>query len=214
MNVLVVGGAGYVGSVAVESLLSSGHRPIVLDSLISGHAKAVHPEAELLVADCRDEENLGRLFVRRQIDAVMYMGGDIQAGESMEHPDRYFANNIGSAIVVLNAMITYGHPPLRLQLQVQRSTATRRRFPWRRGRPLKPTSPYGESKATVERLLSWDRSQSGLSYASLRYFNAAGATDVLGEDHRPETHLIPTALQVAVRRTWSPAVVRQQISHA
>ena len=196
MNVLVVGGAGYVGSVVVERLLSSGHRPVVLDSLISGHAEAVHPEAELVVADCRDEEKLGRLFIKRQMDAVMYMGGYIQTGESIQHPDRYFANNIGSAIVLLNAMITYDIP----RFVFSSSAAVYgdpEKVPVEEEAPLQPTSPYGESKATVERLLPWYRSQSRLSYASLRYFNAAGATDVLGEDHRPETHLIPTILQVA-----------------
>ena len=196
MNVLVVGGAGYVGSVVVERLLSSGHRPIVLDSLVSGHAEAVHPEAELVVADCRDEENLGRLFVSRQPDAVMYMGGYIQTAESMQHPGRYFANNIGSAIVLLNAMVTYD-----VSRFVFSSSAAvygdPDRVPVEEDAPLKPTSPYGESKAAVEKLLSWYLSQCGLSYASLRYFNAAGATDMLGEDHRPETHLIPTILQVA-----------------
>ena len=196
MNVLVVGGAGYVGSVVVERLLSSGHRPIVLDSLISGHAEAVHPEAELLVADCRDEEALERLFIARQPEAVLYMGGYIQAGESMRHPSRYFANNIGSAIVLLNAMIA--HDVSRFVFSSSAAVyGDPEKVPVEEDAPLKPTSPYGESKATIERLLSWYSSQCGLSYASLRYFNAAGATDVLGEDHRPETHLIPTALQVA-----------------
>lgn len=196
MNVLVVGGAGYVGSVVVERLLSSGHRPIVLDSLISGHAEAVHPEAELLVADCRDEEALERLFIGRQPDAVMYMGGYIQAAESMQHPSRYFANNIGSAIVLLNAMMA--HDVSRFVFSSSAAVyGDPEKVPVEEDAPLKPTSPYGESKATVERLLSWYTSQCALSYASLRYFNAAGATDVLGEDHRPETHLIPTILQVA-----------------
>ncbi|MFQ6020195.1 MAG: NAD-dependent epimerase/dehydratase family protein, partial [Dehalococcoidia bacterium] len=93
MRVLVVGGAGYIGSVTVEQLMDAGHEAIVLDNLISGHAAAVHPDAELVVADGRDDEALSRLFSTRNIDAVVYYGGYIQAGESMQQPGRYFANN-------------------------------------------------------------------------------------------------------------------------
>ena len=197
MRVLVVGGAGYIGSVVVEQLLIAGHKVDVLDSLVSGHAAAVPPEAELVAVDCRDEGALGRLFTSRPLDAVMYCGGYIQAEESMQQPGRYFANNIGSVIALLNTMGTYD-----LRRFVFSSSAAvygePQAVPIDEEAPLLPLNPYGEAKATIERLLRWYNSQCGLSYVSLRYFNAAGASQHKGEDHRPETHLIPIVLQVAL----------------
>lgn len=204
MRVLVVGGAGYIGSVTVEQLLRAGHSVVVLDSLVSGHAAAVHAEAELVVADVRDEEALHRLFASRDIEAVVYYGGYIQAGESMQQPGRYFANNIGGVISLLNAMVTED-----IRRFVFSSSAAvygdPERVPIGEEAPLRPLNPYGEAKATVERLLRWYDSQCGLRYISLRYFNAAGATDRLGEDHQPESHLIPIVLQVALgQREYVP----------
>lgn len=197
MHVLVVGGAGYLGSVTVERLLDAGHQVTVLDNLIAGHAAAVHRKAELVVADDRDGEALNRLFSTYQIDAVVYSAGYIQAGESMRHPDRYFANNVVGPICLINAMlarnvkffiysssaVVYGEPTI---TPIDEETS------------MQPTNPYGESKAIVERMLRWYDSQHGLRYISLRHFNPAGANERLGEDHRPETHLIPTLLKVAL----------------
>jgi UDP-glucose 4-epimerase len=197
MRVLVVGGAGYVGSFAVDELLAQGHEVIVLDSLVSGHSAAVPHEAELVVADARDDEALGKLFASRRIDAAMHFGAYTVASESVLHPGRYFANNVGSAISLLNACVAYD-----VGLLVFSSSAavygTPDSVPITEDAPLRPINPYGESKAVVERLLPWYGAAHGLRYIALRYFNAAGAAGDLGEDHRPETHLIPRVLQVAM----------------
>jgi UDP-glucose 4-epimerase len=197
MQVLVAGGAGYIGSVTAAELLAAGHRVIVYDSLISGHAAAVSGEAELVAGDVRDQEMLARVFADHRIDAVVYYGGFIVAGESMGEPGRYFANNIGGIICLLNTMLDYD-----VRRFVFSSSAAvygqPQTVPIPEDAPINPVNPYGESKAVVERLLRWYDSQCGLRYISLRYFNAAGATATLGEDHRPETHLIPIVLQVAL----------------
>jgi UDP-glucose 4-epimerase len=197
MPILVVGGAGYIGSVTVAELLAAGHQVVVLDCLVTGHAQAVSPGAELVVGDLADHKLLDDVFRRWKFDGVVFYGGFIAAGESMQVPGRYFLNNVANVINLLNAMVdhgvlrfvfsssagVYGEPP----------TA-----PIPEEAPIAPLSPYGESKAVVERLLRWYDSQCGLRYVSLRYFNAAGATEKLGEDHRPETHLIPLVLEVAL----------------
>ena len=197
MRILVVGGAGYIGSVTVDQLLAAGHDVTVLDSLASGHRDAVNPEAEFVQADVRDEGSLGRLFANYNFRAVVYYGGYIQAGESVRQPGRYFANNVGGCISLLNAMAAYG-----VERFVFSSSAAvygePEAVPIPEDAPVRPLNPYGESKAMVERLLPWYGRQSGLRHVSLRYFNAAGATELRGEDHRPETHLIPTVVQVAL----------------
>jgi UDP-glucose 4-epimerase len=197
MRVLVVGGAGYIGSVTVERLLEAGHEVVVFDSLVSGHAAAVHPQAELVVGDARDDEALGRLFAAHRFDAVVHLAAYIQAGESVRHPGRYFANNVGSLICVLNAMVAYD-----VGMMVFSSSAAvygiPDSIPITEDAPIRPINPYGASKAIGEHLLPWYREAHGIRYVSLRYFNAAGATSRLGEDHRPETHLLPIALEVAM----------------
>ena len=195
MRVLVVGGAGYIGSVTVDQLLQTGHGVTVLDSLVSGHREAVNSEAELVVGDARDEDALGRLMASRSFDAVVYYGGYIQAGESVLSPGRYFANNVGGCIALLNAMVAYG-----VGRFVFSSSAAvygePESVPVAEDATARPVNPYGEGKLTVERMLPWYE-QGGVRHISLRYFNAAGATDLRGEDHRPETHLIPIVLQAA-----------------
>ena len=195
MRVLVIGGAGYVGSVTVDQLLEAGHTVTVLDNLVAGHRDAVNPDAELSVGDVRDEEALARLVAAHSFDAVFFYGGFIQAGESVLNPGRYFANNVGGAIAVLNAMVSYGVP----RFVFSSSAAVYGEpdaVPISENAPLRPVNPYGETKLAVERMLPWFGNQ-GVSYACLRYFNAAGATGLRGEDHRPETHLIPIVLQAA-----------------
>jgi UDP-glucose 4-epimerase len=195
VKVLVVGGAGYVGSVTVDQLVQAGHAVTVLDSLVTGHRDAVHPDAELVVADVRAEDALSRLLASHSFDAVVYYGGYIQAGESVINPGRYFANNVGGCIALLNAMVAYG-----VGRFVFSSSAAvygePDEVPVREDAPLSPVSPYGEAKLMVERMLPWYETQ-GVRYTSLRYFNAAGASDRCGEDHRPETHLIPIVLEAA-----------------
>jgi UDP-glucose 4-epimerase len=197
MRVLVVGGAGYIGSVTVDRLVEARHDVTVLDNLIAGHAAAVNEAAELVQADVRDEEALGRLMATHDFHAVIHYGGYIQAGESVSQPGRYFANNIGGAIALLNAMVTHGV----LRFVFSSSAAVYGEpdvIPIPEDAPIRPVNPYGETKAAVERMLPWYERQAGLRYVSLRYFNAAGATERRGEDHRPETHLIPNVLAVAL----------------
>ncbi|HEU4758950.1 MAG TPA: UDP-glucose 4-epimerase GalE [Dehalococcoidia bacterium] len=197
MRILVVGGAGYIGSVTVDQLLAAGHQVVVLDSLIAGHREAVNPEAELVEGDVRDEDALARLLAAHSFQAVVYYGGYIQAAESVAQPGRYFANNVGGCIALLNGMVAYG-----VDRFVFSSSAAvygePESVPIGEDAAVRPVNPYGETKAMVERMLPWYARQCGLRSVSLRYFNAAGATDLRGEDHRPETHLVPCVLQVAL----------------
>jgi UDP-glucose 4-epimerase len=197
LKILVVGGAGYIGSVTVDQLLQADHSVTILDSLVGGHREAVNGEAELAVGDVRDEDALARLLASHAFDAVVYYGGYIQAGESVLNPGRYFANNVGGCIALLNGMAAYG-----VGRFVFSSSAAvygePESLPLTEEAPLRPVNPYGETKAMVERMLPWYERQAGIRYASLRYFNAAGATELRGEDHRPETHLIPIVLQAAM----------------
>ncbi len=197
MRILVVGGAGYIGSVTVDRLIAADHEVTVLDSLISGHKEALNREAEFTNGDARDENALHTLFAAHSFQAVINYGGYIQAGESMQHPGRYFANNIGGAIALLNAMVAFG-----VQRFVFSSSAAvygePNTIPIPEDASMHPVNPYGETKAAVERMLPWYERQADIRYVSLRYFNAAGASEERGEDHRPETHLIPCVLQVAL----------------
>jgi UDP-glucose 4-epimerase len=199
LHLLVVGGAGYIGSVTVAEALAAGHRVTVLDSLVTGHRAAISPNARFVQADFGDIAVLDRLLSEDCPDGVVYYGGFIAAGESMEKPGLYFANNVSGVITLLNALVEHG-----VRRFVFSSSAAvygdPETLPIPEDAPLVPTNPYAESKVVIERLLRWYDSQCGLRSVSLRYFNAAGATETLGEDHRPETHLIPLVLQVALGR--------------
>jgi UDP-glucose 4-epimerase len=197
-----VGGAGYIGSVTVAELLAAGHEVVVFDSLVTGHAEAVSPGAELVVGDLADSELLDDVFGRRTFDGVVYYAGFIAAGESMRDPGKYFLNNVGHLINLLNAMVK--HQVLRFVFSSSAGVyGEPGKTPIEEDASLAAVNPYGESKAIGERLLRWYDSQCGLRYVSLRYFNAAGATERLGEDHRPETHLIPVVLEVAAGKAPS-----------
>lgn len=193
MRVLVTGGAGYIGSVAGEMLLGAGHEVVVLDNLSRGHRSAVSKGARLVEGDVRDQAVVVPLLKENGIDCVMHFSASSLVGESMEDPGQYFDNNVIGIIRLLGAMrqaavkriifsstaATYGEP---------------RQVPIREEEPICPTNPYGESKAISERILRWFETIHGFHFASLRYFNAAGASREHGEDHDPETHLIPIAL--------------------
>lgn len=197
MRVLVLGGAGYIGSVTVDQLIARGHDVAVLDSLISGHPAALNPDAEFVEADVRDEPALNRLFASHNFQAVINYGGYIQAGESMQQPGRYFANNVGGAIALLNAMVAYDVR----RLVFSSSAAVYGEpdsVPIAEDAPIRPVNAYGETKVLVERMLPWYERTFDIRSVSLRYFNAGGATERRGEDHRPETHLIPNVLRVAL----------------
>jgi UDP-glucose 4-epimerase len=200
MRVLVTGGAGYIGSVVAEELLQAGHDVVVFDNLSRGHRQAVPKNAELVVGDLADRGCLDQLLRSRRIEAVMHFAALIEAGESMKAPEEFFRNNTSNALTLLEAMLA-----ARVTRFVFSSTAALfgnpERTPIEEDDPVHPTNAYGESKLLVERMLAWFHQIHGLRYASLRYFNAAGASRPgQGEAHQPETHLIPRILQVALGR--------------
>ena len=195
MRVLVTGGAGYIGSVVADHLSRAGHTVTVLDNLIMGWREAVPAAAEFVYADTGDEAALDSLFSSHQFDAVMHFAALIEAGESVKVPEQYFDNNSLRTLTLLRAMLR--HQVMRF---VFSSTAAvygePQIVPIPEDHPLAPTNAYGESKLIVEQMLAWFHRAHGFRYASLRYFNAAGATPARGEAHRSESHLIPLILQV------------------
>jgi UDP-glucose 4-epimerase len=205
MKILVTGGAGYIGSVVSAELLSAGHEVVIYDNLSHGHRAAAPRDAQVIAGEVGDREAIGRALQQHRPDAVMHFAALIEAGESMQAPERYFRNNTASTLNLLECMLQHG--PRRL---VFSSTAALygdpERTPIKEDAPLRPTNAYGESKLLVERMLAWFHRIHGLRYASLRYFNAAGAAGEVGEDHRPESHLIPIILQVAQGKRPSIAV--------
>ena len=196
-RVLVTGGAGYIGSVVTVQLLRKGFEVVVLDNLCHGFKEAVPAGTKLVVADMGDRGALDQIFRERRIDAVVHLAASIEAGESMQVPEKYFRNNTANTLTLLEAVLAH-----RVQRLVFSSTAALYGTPERtlieETDALQPTSPYGESKLLVEHMLAWFHRIHGLRYASLRYFNAAGAEGEQGEDHQPESHLIPLALQAAL----------------
>jgi UDP-glucose 4-epimerase len=196
MRVLVTGGAGYIGSVVVEALLSDGHTVVVYDNLARGHRQSVPANVPLIESDLLDRERLIEAFREHQIEAVIHMAADSLVGESVQQPAKYYRNNVIAGLSLLDAMRDGGVKRL-----VFSSTAAvygePEKQPIEETDPTNPTNPYGETKLTFERALRWYESAYGIRYASLRYFNAAGATGRCGEWHDPETHLIPLVLQAA-----------------
>jgi UDP-glucose 4-epimerase len=197
VNVLVVGGAGYIGSVVAAGLIDAGHSVTVFDNMSRGHIEAVPAAARLITGDLEDRAALDRLFAAASFDAVLQFAALIEAGESMQIPERYFRNNTANTLNLLEAMLSHGVGRL-----VFSSTAALYgnpvRVPIEEDDALAPTNAYGESKLLVEKMLAWFHQCHGLRYASLRYFNAAGAAGERGENHQPESHLIPRVLQVAL----------------
>jgi UDP-glucose 4-epimerase len=197
MKILVVGGAGYIGSVCAELLLDAGHTVSVFDNLSEGHRAAIDPRAEFIECDLEDRQSVERLMVRRCPDAVMHFAANALVGESMQNPSKYFRNNVANGLNLLDAMVEaavgkfifsstcaiFGPPD---------------RVPIDETMPTRPINPYGESKLAFEKILRWYDQIHGLKFISLRYFNAAGASVKFGEDHRVETHLIPNVLKVAL----------------
>jgi UDP-glucose 4-epimerase len=196
MRVLVTGGAGYIGSVITDQLITDGHTVVVYDNLSKGHAYAVAREATFVEADLRAEETLHATLVQYRIEAVIHMAASSLVGESMADPGRYYANNVVASIGLLNALVR-----TRIQMLVFSSTAAvygePERQPISEDDPTAPSNTYGETKLAVERAMHWYHAAHGLRYVSLRYFNAAGAARERGERHDPETHLIPLVLRAA-----------------
>lgn len=200
MRVLVTGGAGYIGSVLATELLQRGHQVVVLDNFSHGHRQAVPKDAELVVGELADRAGLDRVMREHSPDAVLHLAALIEAGESMKAPEVFFRNNTANALTLLEAMLAAG-----VKRFVFSSTAALygnpERTPIQEDDALAPTNAYGESKLLVERMLAWFHRIHGLRYASLRYFNAAGASRPdQGEAHQPESHLIPRILAVALGR--------------
>ena len=197
MNILVTGGAGYIGSVVVEELLRQGDQVTVLDNLCQGHRAAVHPQADFVLGDLADSETLNQILARQTFDAVMHFASYTLVGESVQQPLKYVGDNVTNGLNLLQAMVD--HNVYRFILS---STANLfdqpEQMPITEEERIIPGSPYGESKFILERILHWLDRIHGLRYAALRYFNAAGATVERGESHNPETHLVPLVLQVAL----------------
>jgi len=196
MRVLVTGGAGYVGSHVVELLIQEGHEVTVIDSLENGHREAVHRSASFVHGNCGDPVLLDRLLAEAPFEAVLHFAAYIEAGESMTDPGRFFVNNTARSLVLLDRMTAHGVRKL-----IFSSTAATYGSPVYtpidEAHPQVPTNAYGYAKLLVEGALEWMNRLRGLSCASLRYFNVAGCGPELGEDHAPESHLIPLVLEVA-----------------
>lgn len=196
MRVLVTGGAGYIGSVVTEELLRDYHEAVVYDNLVKGHLAAIAEGAKFVKGDLLDTDTLRRALREHSIEAVIHMAAYSLVGESVEQPAKYYHNNVTAGLALLDAMreenvkhivfsstaATYGEPE---KQPIEETDATN------------PTNPYGESKLAFEHALRWYDNAYNLRYASLRYFNAAGATVRCGEMHDPETHIIPIVLQAA-----------------
>jgi UDP-glucose 4-epimerase len=199
MNILVTGGAGYIGGTLARLLLAQGHAITVYDNLCHSKRLAVADGVSFIEGDLADRALLDGTLRKGRFDGVMHFAALIEAGESMKHPENYFRNNTASTLTLLEAMLATGHDRL-----VFSSTAAcygePETSPILEDAKLKPTNPYGESKLLVEHMLRWLNLAHNFKYASLRYFNVAGAIEGYGEAHEPESHLIPLILDVALGR--------------
>ncbi len=196
MHILVTGGAGYIGSHVVALLIQEGHAVTVLDSLEKGHREAVHPAATLVQGNFGDGGLLDQLFIQTPFEAVMHFAAYAEAGESMVDPGRFFVNNTARTMMLLDRLTAHGVKKF-LFSSTAATYGNPEYTPIDEEHPKVPTNAYGYSKLLVEGSLEWMNRLLGLSVASLRYFNAAGCGAELGEDHAPETHLIPLVLEVA-----------------
>jgi UDP-glucose 4-epimerase len=197
MNVLVTGGAGYIGSVCTEELLNAGHTVAVYDDLTEGHRSAVDRRARFILGNPNQEGDIQKAVMEVQPEAILHFAASALVGESMTNPGKYFHNNVVNGLKLLNAAVaakvgkfvfsstcaTYGPPD---------------RVPMTEDLPQRPINPYGESKLMFEKMLLWYKELHGLDFVAFRYFNAAGASENFGEHHRIETHLIPNVLKVAL----------------
>ena len=197
MKILVAGGAGYIGSCTVEYLLEKGHEVAVYDALLNGHRAAVDSRAKFFYGNLADMDELNRVMMDFQPEGVIHFAAFIEVGESMKDPGKYFTNNVGNAIKLAEASAR-----AKVRKLVFSSTAavygTPETVPIDEEMPKSPINPYGRSKLMFEQVLDWYQKIYGMQYTALRYFNAAGATRFHGEDHHPETHLIPLVIQAAM----------------
>ncbi len=196
MHIFVAGGAGYIGSCTTEYLLDHGHQVTVFDALLNGHRAAVDPRASFVYGNLADYQALDDAIRQARPDGIIHFAAFIEVGESMKDPIKYFRNNTANAINLCEAASVNG-----VRKVVFSSTAATygmpKHVPIREDEEKHPINPYGESKLMFEKILKWQHELKGLQYTALRYFNAAGATAIHGEDHHPETHLIPLIMQAA-----------------
>jgi len=197
MKIFVTGGAGYIGSICVEQVLNLGHEVTVFDNLTEGHRKALDPRATFIQGDLQQRSEIADALLQVRPEAVMHFAANALVGESMENPSKYFRNNVYGGLNLLDSMLAAGCGRF-----VFSSTCATfgppERMPIDETLPQRPINPYGESKLLFEKILRWYDEIHGLKFVALRYFNAAGATEKYGEDHRCETHLIPNVLKVAL----------------
>lgn len=197
--ILVCGGAGYIGSHAVRQLIDKGEEVIIVDNLETGHEDAIHPKAKFYNVDIRNEEELDKVFEENKINEVIHFAANSLVGESMTNPLKYYNNNVHGTEILLKVMIKHDVKKI-----VFSSTAATygepKSIPILETDPTCPTNAYGETKLAMEKMMKWADVAHGVKFISLRYFNVAGAhaSGEIGEDHNPETHLIPLILQVAL----------------
>lgn len=207
MSILVVGGAGYIGSHAVHQLHDRGEKVVIIDNLETGNKQAIHANSSFYEGDIRDIDFLRSVFASESIDAVIHFAANSLVGESMENPLKYYDNNVHGTQMLLEAMVEYNVKNI-----VFSSTAATYgepdTVPITEDMATNPANPYGETKLAMERMIEWADKAYGIKYVSLRYFNVAGArqTGEIGEDHDPETHLIPIILQAALNKRPSVTI--------
>ncbi len=198
MAILVLGGAGYIGSHTVDRLIENGYDVAVVDNLVTGHKAAINPKARFYEGDVRDKDFMNQVFDKEDIEGVIHFAAFSVVPESMEKPLKYFDNNTGGMISLLEVMNAHNVKKI-----VFSSTAATygepKQIPIKETDPQVPTNPYGESKLAMEKIMHWSDVAYGIKFIALRYFNVAGAKPdgSIGEDHHPETHLVPIILQVA-----------------
>lgn len=197
MKILVTGGAGYIGSIVVEQLINAGESVVVFDSLYQGHRSAVHPDATYVEGDLADRAAVEALLSEYRPEAIMHFASHTLVGESMEKPFVYLGENVTNGLNLLESAVQFDVRRFILSSTANLFDAPKR-IPIDEEEQIVPGSPYGESKHILERMLYWLDRIYNFRYACLRYFNAAGASPERGEDHHPETHLIPIVLGVAL----------------
>ena len=199
MNVLVIGGAGYIGSHCVRQLIAAGHRPVVLDNLSYGHRQALDPSVKFHLGDLADKQTVRKVLSEEKIDIVMHFAAFINVGESVHEPIKYYKNNLSGVVNLIEAMLEEG-----VKKFVFSSTCATfgipQKLPIVETLPQNPINPYGQTKLDVEHFLQNCARAYGLNSVAFRYFNASGAAEdgTIGEDHSPESHLIPLAIFAAM----------------
>ena len=204
MNIFLTGGAGYIGSAAAAALLKAGHSVTIYDSLVTGYRLAVPEGARFLHADLADGETLTRILASEKYDAVMHFAAFIEAGESMKDPGKYFENNLANSLGLIEAATRAGVK--RFVLSSTAAVYASSDAPLSEESAIDPANAYGFTKLAIEQALEWYRRIHGLRFAALRYFNAAGAMTGRGEAHRPESHLIPLVLKVALGKREAASI--------